>query len=285
MANLLSAIRSLWRFIKSFVKDFIPAYKILFNKSKNNSPFKIRLSNRAGGNSYHQSFIRMFFTLIIMGFALGVFSVFVSVTIGVLTTKTISLFTLLSPLCVILLAPVLMYQHDNYSLGYWGERAVGEELDKLGRTQWYIFHSFDAIGKGDIDHIIVCPKGVFCVETKTLRQRESDTKLVFKDDSLWRGNIKLNNPDPINQARRNSAMLNNYLKDKCGESGFIASIVAFPNHSITIEHGHYNKDVIPCQPKSIGGIFSNREDKLSAKQIEKICAVLEKANSDMVTAP
>jgi len=47
------------------------------------------------------------------------------------------------------------------------EEAVGEILDSLPEG-FFIIHDFDS-GKGNIDHIIIGPKGIFTVETKSHR--------------------------------------------------------------------------------------------------------------------
>ena len=289
----------LWRFGITVCRDAKPAYKRFFQKMRGmpahrRSPIKKGVLLRAGANNYAQFCIRdLAVTVIVIGFIFSVATLGVLVMLGFVSSESLSkiaiwllLTTGILPifLLLFLLVPILKYQSDNYFLGYLGERVVAEELDKLGRSQWRIFHSFE--GKyGDIDHIIVCPKGVFCVETKTPRKHPGkNEKLIFRDGAIWKDGRRLDNPDPIRQTKGNAGWLYRYLSEKCFDSGkgekmpFIASVIAFPDWRVEIEHGHYDKDLIPCNPKTIGGVFANREDKLSDKQIEKICAALEKHN-------
>jgi hypothetical protein len=62
-----------------------------------------------------------------------------------------------------------MSNRANYALGFYGERAVGEEINQLMLNGCHVFHDFPADPKWNIDHIIVAPSGVHVVETKTRR--------------------------------------------------------------------------------------------------------------------
>lgn len=48
-----------------------------------------------------------------------------------------------------------------------GERLVGKRLDKLRRSGFYVLHSLPLAESGtDIDHLVICPGGVFTLSTK-----------------------------------------------------------------------------------------------------------------------
>ena len=296
MAAMKKDIKEFACFIYKLKKDFIPAYRALFRAKAGHrrwlSPLKKGAMNRAGGYSYREAMSRDIWAIVIVSCVMGIF---LSVTMLASLIHSKPLFWALVVLVAsaALSARVLIYQGNNYFLGHLGERAVGDELDKVvARPQWRVFHNFD-IGFGDIDHIIVCPKGVFCVETKTLRKHPDKTeKIIFRDGALWRNDIaQLDNPDPIKQAKRNAANLHSYMDRECykpeGEkTDFVASIIAFPDWGVEIIHGHHDKDVVPCNPKAIGQVLSSRPDKLSSKQIERICVALEKKNRiELTDAP
>jgi hypothetical protein len=46
------------------------------------------------------------------------------------------------------------------------ERSVGEELEALRRDGFVVLHDVEALGRGNIDHIVSGPTGVYVVETK-----------------------------------------------------------------------------------------------------------------------
>lgn len=60
-------------------------------------------------------------------------------------------------------------ESDAWSRGADGEVRVGSELEKLPREQWFVFH--DVIlgtSNSNVDHLIIGPPGVFCVNAKNL---------------------------------------------------------------------------------------------------------------------
>ncbi|MGI9305927.1 MAG: nuclease-related domain-containing protein [Gammaproteobacteria bacterium] len=290
MIDLIKEVCGLFRNILCWFwesrKDFKPAYRVKFGKHKSKvHPLKQGALNRPGARTHSKS-IGLALTL----FNLAIFALFLIVILILSANSAGGLNTFLAYaagfciVCIIVAAPVLAYQTDNHFLGYLGERAVANELDKLGRPQWRVYHDFDS-GYGNIDHIIVCLKGVFCVETKTLRkERDESETLTFKDGALWRGERKFAKSDPIKQSRRNAARLHKYLSEECVKSAsgeaipFIPSIIAFPGWRVEIMHGHHDKGIIPCNPKQIGTIFPKRDDAVSVKMFGKICEAIEKKN-------
>lgn len=54
---------------------------------------------------------------------------------------------------------------DDLRAGYDAELAVGQELDQLMRQEARVFHDLPA-DKFNIDHVVICPSGLFAVETK-----------------------------------------------------------------------------------------------------------------------
>lgn len=61
---------------------------------------------------------------------------------------------------------------DRWRQGAQGERATAKALRPLKRQGWIAAHDIDT-GRGNIDHLLVGPAGVFVIETKSLRGRVS----------------------------------------------------------------------------------------------------------------
>jgi len=57
----------------------------------------------------------------------------------------------------------LVERHDR---GASAEEHVGELLDQLARDEWRVIHDA-TLGRGNMDHILVGPGGVFTIETKS----------------------------------------------------------------------------------------------------------------------
>jgi len=60
--------------------------------------------------------------------------------------------------------------YGAWAQGAEGEEVVGEILESLTGDGWQVIHDV-SFGKGNIDHIVVGPGGLFTVETKSRRGR------------------------------------------------------------------------------------------------------------------
>lgn len=112
-------------------------------------------------------------------------------------------------------------------LGRDGEKAVGQYLDLLRRDGYRIFH--DVIADGfNIDHVIISPRGVFAVETKT-RSKPAGRKAVVevKGDALV---VDGHAPDrnPLQQVKGNADWLRVTLKESTGKEFPVRGVVLFP---------------------------------------------------------
>lgn len=66
----------------------------------------------------------------------------------------------------------LLGKFSDYKLGLMGERAAGEELNRLMLDGFHVYHDFKKDHGGNIDHVVVAPSGVYCVETKCRRKKK-----------------------------------------------------------------------------------------------------------------
>lgn len=55
---------------------------------------------------------------------------------------------------------------DRWGRGAQGEEHVGEIIDRLRDDGWFTIHAFFT-GRGNIDHILIGPAGIFTIETKS----------------------------------------------------------------------------------------------------------------------
>lgn len=67
---------------------------------------------------------------------------------------------------------------EHWRQGAEGERATAKALRRLVRAGWALVHDID-VGRGNIDHILVGPPGVFLLESKNLRGAVSVARGVF----------------------------------------------------------------------------------------------------------
>lgn len=98
---------------------------------------------------------------------------------------------------------------DSYRKGLAGELRVGSELERLTRRGWRVLHSIELPRKVDIDHLLIGPGGVFCINTK-----HHLGKAVWVGDEMVR--INHGKPQPYGrkskaEARRVQDVLERYV--------------------------------------------------------------------------
>ena len=203
---------------------------------------------------------------------------------------------LLAMAAVIALELGLLYRESNYLIGHLGERKVGEALEKyVRRPGYHVFHGFHIDGNGDVDHIVVCPHGVFCVETKALRKYPDEAKLIYtppaspmSTDSIGevrtdRGRV-LNKKNPMEQNKDNAVALLKILgkfdgKNGAGQGGgkvYVRRIVFFPEWEV--EREGEDKYEFPCgegEEENIKDFIHSRKGGLTDDQVEKIAAYFD----------
>ncbi|MEU6823020.1 nuclease-related domain-containing protein [Streptomyces atriruber] len=98
---------------------------------------------------------------------------------------------------------------DSYRKGLAGELRVGSELERLTRRGWRVLHSIQLPRKVDIDHLLIGPGGVFCINTK-----RHLGKAVWVGDEMVR--VNHGKPQPYGrkskaEARRVQDVLERYV--------------------------------------------------------------------------
>ena len=119
---------------------------------------------------------------------------------------------------------------DKLRKGLDAEVAVGQELDQLMRQGAVVFHDFQA-EKFNIDHVVIAPQGVFCVETKGYTK-------ALGDDGAAAARVKFDGrvlsfpgwqtSKPLEQAERNAQWLAKWLSSATGTEMSVIPVVALP---------------------------------------------------------
>jgi hypothetical protein len=65
---------------------------------------------------------------------------------------------------------------ERWGRGAAGEERVGQILDGLRDSGWYALHDVN-LGRGNIDHVLIGPAGIFTIETKSHRGRINTAKI------------------------------------------------------------------------------------------------------------
>ncbi|MGB7746845.1 MAG: nuclease-related domain-containing protein [Verrucomicrobiia bacterium] len=169
----------------------------------------------------------------------------------------------------------LLRSSANYRLGFEGERFVGEELSRLIVLGFEIYHDvpFDDF---NIDHILVGPRGVFVVETKTRRKPvgedgRKEFRVQFDGRSLqwpWGSDSY-----GIEQANNNAKTLANWLSSAAGENVWAIPILTLPGW--LVDRKVPSDGIYVLNPKEIYQVCSSQPEKLTEPQIRRVCHQLD----------
>lgn len=120
----------------------------------------------------------------------------------------------------------------DYSLGFDGERAVGEELNRLMLDGCQVFHDLALAKRGNVDHVVVAKHAVFAVETKTKRKRrpaaagQDDHRVTYTGSELvypFR-----TDRDDLAQAKDNATALSEKLSRLTAEPVAVKPVLVLP---------------------------------------------------------
>lgn len=117
-------------------------------------------------------------------------------------------------------------------LGRDGERAVAQVLDELRALGYRVFH--DVVRPSfNIDHLLVGPKGVFVIETKTHSKLVGrNARVQYDGREVTIDGVKPDR-DPVRQAEASARWLAELLKQLLGRQCFVRPVVLYPGWTWT----------------------------------------------------
>ena len=255
-ANKIGALRA--RFDPDAdVKRYLSSVNLLRNAPGKYVRSKI-LSFGSNVLVVYSGFLALWFT----AFFLSLASAF---GLSVLTLKTIAFVLAVAGAFVFVAFWVCraVPQISNWKLGMAGEIITEQHLaDAMRRDDWHVFHGFRPDNYGDIDHIVVSPKGVFVIEVKALRGEK-----VLQNDKgeLFLDGKPLRKWNPVEQVEKNATNLRKWIEKEVKLNVFVKSIVCFPDKIVE----YNNFDPVVMNPEKLTAYFRARKD-LSHMTEEKI---------------
>lgn len=175
----------------------------------------------------------------------------------------------------------LLNKRRNLYLGYFGERVVSENLDQLRAKGAAVFHDVPLQGRAgsvNIDHVVVCPAGIFAIETKTRRQRRARDGRA--DGKITYDGAQLNYPwgadtFGLSQATTNALWLDKNI-DKTGISAVtVQPILTFPGWRVEQTGDASASAVRVLNPAQIPPCLDTLPPVLNANQVKHIASQLE----------
>lgn len=114
--------------------------------------------------------------------------------------------------------------------GLVAERVTGMQLNRLVANGCLVLHDLPC-GDFNIDHVVIAPRGVYAIETKSFRKPKSgassDISKVEYDGTMLKFS-DFATKAPIEQARRQAKYLASLIKESLGESVHVTPAVALP---------------------------------------------------------
>ena len=159
--------------------------RMLLVPLRGKAPYSVRLLRRPGERLMRQIDDRMDNLILLYGLCLGILvgGALVGRVVAALIPQWADGFWVLAAV-VVLVISFFAFRRTfdrtrDYGIGYLAELKTAEFLERLGRPEWRVIHGFNLSAKSggkvsDIDHIVVCPHGVFCVETKAIRKYKDE---------------------------------------------------------------------------------------------------------------
>lgn len=171
-------------------------------------------------------------------------------------------------------------QRNSLRVGYECELAVGQGLQVLAKYGFNIFHDFPAQKNFNIDHIAVCPQGIFAIETKgraKFKKTENDNwKLEFDGEKLlFPGWIETK---PITQAISQARWLQTWIESSTGDKHYVTPVLAIPGWFIRQAKA---SELRITNGKSFDFLAKNKavlgekQIMVISFQIEKMCRTVE----------
>ena len=151
-------------------------------------------------------------------------------------------------------------------LGRNGERVVGQYLEGFRAYGGRVFH--DVPGDDfNVDHVLICPQGIFAIETKTWTKPWSTAKIVNQDGKLMKAGFTPDR-DALRQASAAARWLQSMLEIRTSKRYEVRAVVAIPGWSIdkSLEHG----TVCVIEPKSLPEHIQEQRSVLSAEEVREL---------------
>lgn len=164
---------------------------------------------------------------------------------------------------------------DNLRLGVTGELEVAENIDVLRKEGVIVFH--DLIGHGfNVDHVILSRKGIFVVETKTLR-KTSSSKVEYDGIRILIDGRDFGR-DYLQQAGAEAKWISGEIESATGRRYPIKPVIVFPGWYVQESGPAFQSGVWVKNPKALVTIIQKQPDVLSEEDVRLAAYFLSRMN-------
>lgn len=155
---------------------------------------------------------------------------------------------------------------QRYKLGRDGERAVGQYLESTKESGSYVYH--DIFGDNfNIDHVLISPKGIFVIETKTYSKPVKGEAKINYDGTK----ILINGSEPMTnalvQAKAGACHIKEILKESTGKDFIPFPVVLYPGWYVSGD-GNRKGEAWVLNPKAFTSFIEKQTNKLSNDDVK-----------------
>lgn len=176
---------------------------------------------------------------------------------------------------IIVIGGYFLVQYTNYSGGLGGEKIVIEMLRNLDDDHYLINDVMLPERYGNIDHILLCPNGIFVIETKNYEGE------IICDGDEWHRHYDMGSPSK--QVKGNAVKLKQLIESqknifKNPLKIWVEGIVVFTNPNVNLKLNEPTVTVLKVE--ELYDYLKNKESKIkfSSKGGSPLSSVIEHNN-------
>jgi len=148
-----------------------------------------------------------------------------------------------------------------------GEKAVGQFLSDLREQGYRIYH--DVIGTGfNIDHVIICDRGIFTIETKTYSKPISGRATIQFDGEQLTVDGKVSERTTLQQAHTQAKWLQDLLQESTDKELPVKPVIVFPGWFIEQTPTAKASQTWVLNPKALPSFLENSPKRLSQEEVK-----------------
>ena len=179
----------------------------------------------------------------------------------------IAFFNQLALVGIILIIGGIVFIRSGYKfhVGAAGESLATKVLSSFP-DNWYVFNDM-IVGRSQIDHIVVCPKGVYTIETKNYR----GTIYGNAEKQEWYQIIESHATpfyNPVKQGVGHSVALSKYLEESGFNKVWVNTIVVFTNPNVELKV--FSPKVPVIHQSKLSEFFNNQKQVMNSDESAKI---------------
>lgn len=165
----------------------------------------------------------------------------------------------------------LISSGHKFHVGAIGESIVTKVLSSFP-DDWYVFNDM-IVGSSQIDHIVICPKGVYTIETKNYR----GTIYGNAEKQEWYQVIEsYTTPfyNPVKQGVGHSVALSKYLEESGFNKVWVNTIVVFTKPNVELKV--FSPKVPVIHQSKLSEFFNNQKQVIKPDESAKIAKSVHK---------